>query len=158
MGESAEQIELIYGERFKEWQPLSEVERADMLRAEIGYALGEDALGLERFRNKYAAKMAGTPDARAFDIVSAPLGGGGSEFADIAHAAASIDTLEAFLREMKARFPDNDAIPPPGPAPQSPAAEAAPASPVSQQQSSSGVPRQPLPPARPSAAGRTALR
>jgi len=33
------------------------------LRAEIGYALGEDSLGLGRFREKYAAKIAATPDA-----------------------------------------------------------------------------------------------
>ena len=55
---SAEQIELLYGDRWKEWQPLSDVERADILRAAIGYALGEDTLGLGRFREKYAAKMA----------------------------------------------------------------------------------------------------
>ena len=110
--ESAEQIELLYGERWKDWQPLNEVERADILRAAIGYALGEDALGLSRFREKYAAKMAQTPDARAFEIVSAPLGTGGAEFRDIAHAAASVDTLEGFLRDMQARYPDASAIPP----------------------------------------------
>ena len=54
--------------------------------------------------------MAATPDARAFDIVSAPLGTSGDEFGAIAHAAASIDTLEGFLRDMKARFPDTSAI------------------------------------------------
>ena len=74
---SAEQIELYYGERWKEWQPLNEVERADILRAAIGYALGEDTLGFGRFREKYAAKMAQTPDARDFEIVSAPLGTSG---------------------------------------------------------------------------------
>ena len=74
----------------------------DILRAEIGYALAEDTLGLGRFREKYAAKMAQTPDARAFEIVSAPLGASGDEFGAIAHAAASVDTLEGFLRDMKA--------------------------------------------------------
>jgi hypothetical protein len=86
--ESGEQIEILYGDRFTQWQPLSDVERTDILRAAIGYALGEDALGLARFREKYAAKMAATPDARAFEIVSAPLGASGAEFRDIAHAAA----------------------------------------------------------------------
>src|SRR6202035_4240445 len=47
---SAEQIELYYGTRWKEWQPLNEIERADILRATTGYALGEDSLGLARFR------------------------------------------------------------------------------------------------------------
>ena len=81
---SAEQIELYYGDRWKEWQPLNELERADILRATVGYALGEDALGLSRFREKYAAKMAQTPDARAFEIASAQLGTSGTEFRNIA--------------------------------------------------------------------------
>jgi len=108
--ESAEQIELMYGERYKDFEPLTDVERQDIVRAEIGYALAEDTLGLGRFRGKYAAKMAATPDARAFEIVSAPLGTSGAEFGAIAHAAASIDTLEGFLRDMKARYPDSSAI------------------------------------------------
>jgi hypothetical protein len=36
---------------------------ADILRAATGYALGEDALGLARLHERYAAKMAETPDA-----------------------------------------------------------------------------------------------
>jgi len=116
--ESAEQIELLYGDRWKDWQPLSDVERADILRAAIGYALGDDALGLGRFREKYAAKMAQTADARAFEVVSAPIGTAGTEFREIARAAASVDTLEAFLRDMQVRYPEASAIPPkPGAAP-----------------------------------------
>src|SRR5580704_10014296 len=107
--DSAEQIELMYGDRYKDFQPLTDIERQDILRAEIGYALAEDTLGLGRFRDKYAAKMAATPDARAFEIVSAPLGTSGEEFGAIAHAAASVDTLESFLRDMKARYPDSAA-------------------------------------------------
>ena len=107
--ESAEQIELMYGDRYKDFTPLSDVERQDILRAEIGFALAEDTIGLGRFREKYAAKMAETPDARAFEIVSAPLGTSGAEFGAIAHAASSVDTLDGFLREMKTRYPDNAA-------------------------------------------------
>ena len=145
---SAEQIELYYGDRWKDWQPLNEVERADILRAGIGYALGEDALGLGRFREKYAAKMAPTPDARAFEIVSAPLGTGGAEFREIARAAASVDTLEGFLRDVQARYPDASALPPAAGGPVSSAApDARPAAPA---------PPAASPPAR--AAGRTAQR
>jgi tetratricopeptide (TPR) repeat protein len=153
-GQSAEQIELYYGERWKEWQPLNEVERADILRAAIGYALGEDALGLSRFREKYAAKMAQTPDAHAFEIVSAPLGTSGGEFRDIARAAAAIDTLEGFLRDMQARYPDASAV--------SPAASPVAKAPASSAPLSSAAPATrstamtPAPPAR--AAGRTAQR
>jgi hypothetical protein len=151
--ESAEQIELLYGERWKDWQPLNEVERADILRAEVGYALGEDALGLDRFREKYAAKMAGTPDAHAFQIASAPLGASGAEFVAIAHAAAAFDTLDSFLRDMQTRYPDASPQTPP-------ASDGAPA--VSSGAPASGQlpgilpvgPEGPFPPAR--AAGRSA--
>lgn len=109
---AAEQIELYYGDRWKDWRPLNEIERADILRAAVGYALGEDALGLGRFREKYAAKMAQTPDAHDFAIVSGPLGTSGAKFANIARAAAAGDTLEDFLRDMQARYPDASILPP----------------------------------------------
>ena len=130
--QAAEQIELLYGERWKQWQPLTDVERSDILRAEIGYALAEDKLGLERFRDKYAAKMAGTPDARAFQVVSAPLGTGGTDFRAIAHSAAAADTLDDFLRDMKARYRESSpmsagpAAAAPGPSAAAPAARPAP--------------------------------
>jgi hypothetical protein len=149
--EAAEQIELLYGERWKDWQPLNDIERSDILRAQLGYALGEDTLGLGRFREKYAAKMAGTPDAHAFDVVSAPLGTSGKEFAAIAHAAAAVDTLDGFLRDMQARYPDASASPPSAAQPAPPdAPQAATPAPA--------VPPIPsiVPPAR--ASGRTALR
>jgi hypothetical protein len=107
--ESAEQIELLYGDRYKDFATLSDVEQQDILRAEIGYALSSDALGLARFREKYAAKMAQTPDAKVFEVVSAPLGSSGEQFAVIAKAATSIDTLDGFLRDMKARYPESSA-------------------------------------------------
>jgi hypothetical protein len=107
--ESAEQIELMYGDRYKDFAPLSDVEQQDILRAEIGYALSSDALGLARFREKYAAKMAQTPDAKVFEVVSAPLGSSGDQFAVIAKAATSIDTLDGFLRDMTARYPESSA-------------------------------------------------
>jgi hypothetical protein len=141
----------LYGERWKDWQPLNDIERSDILRAELGYALGEDTLGLGRFREKYAAKMAGTPDAHAFEVVSAPLGTSGTEFAAIAHAAAAVDTLDGFLRDMQSRYPDASAAPPNAgpPAPPDPPQAGAPAP---------AVPPMPsiVPPAR--ASGRTAQR
>jgi tetratricopeptide (TPR) repeat protein len=120
--ESAEQIELMYGERWKQWQPLNDVERADVLRAAIGYALGEDTIGLNRFREKFAAKMAEGPDRRVFEVVSSPLATSGADFADIARAAAAVDTLESFLRDLQARYPETGPTPPD---PQPPAAPAA---------------------------------
>jgi tetratricopeptide (TPR) repeat protein len=104
--ESSEQIELYYGERWRDFKPLNPVEKGDVIRAVVGYALAEDSLGLARFREKYAALMNGEADRTAFDIASKPASTNSAEFAQIAKMAASVDTLDGFLREMKARFPD----------------------------------------------------
>ena len=104
--ESAEQIELLYGDRWREFQPLSISEKSDVIRAVIGYALAEDAIGLARFREKYTAKMEGGSDRAAFDLASKPATANSADFARLAKMAATIDTLDGFLREMRARFPD----------------------------------------------------
>jgi hypothetical protein len=104
--ESAEQIELYYGERWKDFQPLDAAEKGDVIRAAIGYALAEDGIGSARLREKYGPKMSEGADRVAFDIASQPAAASSAEFAQIAKMAASVDTLDGFLREMKARFPE----------------------------------------------------
>jgi tetratricopeptide (TPR) repeat protein len=107
--EASEQIELYYGERWRDFAPLTPAEKSDVIRAVVGYALAEDALGLARFRDKYAPLMNAGTDKIAFDTASSPASTNSSEFAAIAKMAASVDTLDGFLREMKQRFPDNNA-------------------------------------------------
>ncbi|QDM26546.1 tetratricopeptide repeat protein [Tardiphaga sp. vice304] len=104
--EASEQIELYYGDRWRDFTPLNAGEKSDVIRAVVGYALAEDALGLARFRDKFAPLMASGADKVAFDTASSPASGSNSEFAAIAKMAASIDTLDGFLREMKLRFPE----------------------------------------------------
>jgi tetratricopeptide (TPR) repeat protein len=104
--ESSEQIELYYGDRWRDFKPLNAVEKGDVIRAVVGYALAEDTLGLSRFREKYAPLMSGESDRAAFEVASKPASTNSAEFAQIAKMAASVDTLDGFLREMKARFPD----------------------------------------------------
>ena len=113
--EASEQIELYYGERWRDFKPLKPNEKSDIIRAVIGYALSEDALGLARFREKYAPLMNGSADKVAFDTASKPAAGNSAEFEQIAKMAAKVDTLSGFLREMKSRFPDMTAktSPPP---------------------------------------------
>ena len=56
--EAGEQIELLYGDRWRQFPPLNDAERSDILRAAIGYALGEELIGLARLREKNEAKFA----------------------------------------------------------------------------------------------------
>jgi hypothetical protein len=122
--DAGEQIEKYYGERWRDFAPLTEPERADVMRAAISYALGEDALGLDRFRTKYAPKMSDGADRGAFAVVTGPFNTTAPEFAEIARVIASTDTLDAFLRDIRAKYPETT-----GPAPSAPAARpAAPAS------------------------------
>ncbi|MGA8077396.1 MAG: tetratricopeptide repeat protein, partial [Xanthobacteraceae bacterium] len=152
--ESAEQLERLLGDRYKDFTPLDADEQTDIMRAEVGYALAQDQLGLGRFRDRYAAAMATTPDAHAFAVVSAPLGASSGEFASIARAAASADTLETFLREMKTRYPDSPAAAPPdAPPAQAPSVSSSPLPPDMR------TPAPFLPPLTPAgASGRTAMR
>ncbi|MEA2868179.1 MAG: hypothetical protein QOE39_2894 [Bradyrhizobium sp.] len=104
--EASEQIELYYADRWRDFKPLNPVEKGDVIRAVVGYALAEDAIGLARFREKYAPLMSGDADRAAFETASKPANANSAEFAEIAKMAASVDTLDGFLREMKTRFPD----------------------------------------------------
>jgi hypothetical protein len=104
--EASEQIELYYGERWRDFKPLNAAEKSDMIRAVVGYALADDAIGLARFREKYAPLMTGEADRAAFDTASKPASSNSAEFSQIARMAASVDTLDGFIREMKIRFPD----------------------------------------------------
>ena len=111
---AAEHIELLYGDRWKSFEPLTDAERADMLRAGVAYSLAEDKLGTARLRDKYAAKMAEGPDGRAFDVVTGGLGSNSPEFREVARIVASGDTLSGFLRDLKARYPEMQGVLPDG--------------------------------------------
>jgi hypothetical protein len=104
--QSAEQIELYYADRWRDFRPLNAAEKSDIIRAVVGYSLAEDTIGLSRFREKYLPLMSASADRAAFEIASKPVGSSGSDFAQIAKMAASVDTLEGFLRDMRTRYPD----------------------------------------------------
>jgi hypothetical protein len=82
--------------------------------------------------------------------VSAAIGSSGGEFGAIAHAAAAVDTLDSFLGDMRARYPDSSAVSPAATDPLAPAPGKAPAPPPA---TSDDAPKPP-----PRAAGRSAQR
>ena len=104
--ESAEQIELMYGQRWQDYAPLSDVERADILRAAIGYSLAEDAIGAERLRERFEPKMTDGPDKRAFEVATAPQASNSAEFRDLAKTVTAFSALDSFLRELRERYPE----------------------------------------------------
>jgi hypothetical protein len=68
--------------------------------------LAQDTLGLGRFKDKYAAKMSGPQDRAAFEVAMKPASGSVAAFSQLAKMAASVDTINGFLRDMKTRFAD----------------------------------------------------
>jgi hypothetical protein len=108
--QAAEQIELLYGDRWRDFRPLSDNERGDILRAAIGYSLSEETIAMARLRERYAAKFADGPDRRAFDVVSAPIGVDNLEFKDVTRRVVGIDTLSAFLGDLRRRYPEAGSV------------------------------------------------
>ncbi len=104
--EASEQIEVLLAERWKDFTPLSDVERGDVLRAAIGYALAGDHIGIGRLREKYESKMNESPDKRAFEVATAPHEAKSTEFRDLTKAVGAHDTLDSFLRDMRGRYPE----------------------------------------------------
>ena len=102
--EAGEQLERMLGARWQAPEELSERERLDVLKAAIGYALADDAIGLERLRRKFMSKMASSPDASSFDVVTATLEPDSVVITELAKEIASIDSLEAFLTEFRSRY------------------------------------------------------
>lgn len=111
---AAEMLELGIGDGWRGDAPLGEAARDDVLRAAIGYALAGDAIGTDRMRAKFGMKMAGSPDVAAFDLATQPVDLRGADFREIARAATMTDTLDRFIAEYKARYPQGEEAGQPG--------------------------------------------
>ena len=106
--ESSEQIELYYADRWRDFKPLNPVEKGDIIRAMVGYALAEDSIGTGALPRKICAidERRGRP--AAFEIASSPAAVSSGEFAQIAKMAASVDTLEGFSARNEGAIPGRD--------------------------------------------------
>lgn len=104
--EAGERLEAMLGGRWSDQTPLDDQERQDVLRAAIGYALANDQLQLDRLRGKFGAKMADSPNAHTFEVVTRPIQTQGGEFRQVAKEIASIDTMRRFQEEYRAQYLD----------------------------------------------------
>jgi len=101
--QAGEAIELMLGERWKQDEPLDEIERSDVLRAGLSYALANENLSLSRLKEKFGAKMEGEPEKAAFDQISTnpnPRAIGAAT-----KLLANIDSLAVFLKMYQAKYP-----------------------------------------------------
>ena len=101
--QAGEAIELMLGERWKQDGPLDEIERSDVLRAGLAYALAGEALSLTRLKERFAAKMDGAPEKAAFDQIAANPNPRAISAAT--KFLANVDSLAVFLKMYRAKFP-----------------------------------------------------
>jgi len=101
---AAQKTEELLGARYSDTAPLSDSERLLVMRAAISYSLASDETSLQRLSANFGAKMKASPDANAFAVVAQPIDAQGTAFRDMAAKIASVDTLEAFMKDFRKRY------------------------------------------------------
>ena len=102
--DAAAKAEAILGDKYSDLAPLSEVDRSDLMRASVGYSLAGDAASLERLRTRFDTKMANSPDAKAFAMITHTPDVSSEDYKTFVKRLASVDTLDAFLKDFKSRY------------------------------------------------------
>ena len=86
--------------RWSDATPLTDAERAGLMRAAVSYSLANDQVSLARLRAHFGPKMRGTPDGNMFAVLSSDIDQHGLAFRDAAAKIASVDTLESFMKDF----------------------------------------------------------
>ena len=102
--DAAAKAEAMLGVRYQDFTPLTQGERDDLMRACVAYTLAGDSASLERLRTRFAAKMAQSPDAKAFALVTQAPDVTGEDYKNLVKRVSSADTLNAFLQDFRKRY------------------------------------------------------
>lgn len=84
--------------------PLTDEDRRIVLRTAIAFTFSENANGLAALRKDWGPAMAASPDADAFEVVSAGVETNGAELREVARNIARTDLLDRFLRDLRAKM------------------------------------------------------
>jgi hypothetical protein len=85
---------------------LTETDRTQLLRTAVAYSLANDEASLARIRDRFTGKMRGTQDGNLFAVLSSDIDQHGLAFRDAAARIASVDTLQAFMKDFSKRKTD----------------------------------------------------
>jgi tetratricopeptide (TPR) repeat protein len=96
-GQKAEEL---LGTSWSDPAPLPDNDRILVLRMAVAYSLASDGDSLDRLRQHFAPKMQNTSDAKAFGVLSQQIDMHGVAFRDAAARIASVDTLQAFMKDF----------------------------------------------------------
>lgn len=103
-GEAAKSAEDLAGDAWKSGEALSDAARRDVLRAAIAYTLAGEEPALARLRERFGTKMRDGPDARSFTVIAHQADTGATDLRQLVGSVASIDTLEGFLADFRAKY------------------------------------------------------
>jgi hypothetical protein len=95
--------EALAGQSFAAFAPLDDTQRQDVLRAAVAFVLANDRAGVERLRVRFGPKMADSKDARSFAVVVGETNPSSPDMRAMVRQVASADSLDAFLKDLKAR-------------------------------------------------------
>ncbi len=102
--DAAAKNEELLGTRFQDTTPFTDAERNEVMRAAVAYSLAGDIASLARLRTRFAGKMAASPDARGFDVVTQGQDTSGVDYRNLVKRLAGVDTLEAFMTDFRAHY------------------------------------------------------
>ncbi len=93
-------LEIALGESWRGDEPLSDEQRALVLRAALAFLRAQDDLALDRLRGKFLAKMTASPDGRTFAGLST-----GGRLSPLIRTQTPLDAqmMQGFLNEMRKR-------------------------------------------------------
>ena len=83
---------------------IDEAARHAILRAGVAMTLAGNDQGVRALYREYAADMAGTESADAFEVVAAGITAEGSAIRDVARAVARTDLLDRFMQSLRTRM------------------------------------------------------
>jgi hypothetical protein len=95
------EAERALGDSWTGARPLSDEERQQALRAAVAYSLANDEAGLDRLRDHFSQKMAQSPDANAFKVLSGRIDSHGVAFRNAAAQVASVDALRGLMKDIR---------------------------------------------------------
>ncbi len=133
--EAGESYERLLDESWRGAAPLSDSQRADVMRAAVSYVMAGETLSLDRLRTKFAQKMAQSADARTFAFVTGANRDRPSDIRELARAAANADAISEFMKAYRERYPNYS----------SPVRQPAPAKPPAQGAAAEGAKPEPAP-------------
>ncbi|MEQ8345259.1 MAG: hypothetical protein RLO22_21910 [Sneathiellaceae bacterium] len=101
---AAATLEPLADEAARQEGPLSVEDRRQILQLAISLALDGEDRKIDALRERFLARLEGTPEARAFEIVTDSLKRNATDIRQLTAAIAEVDELEAFMADYRDRL------------------------------------------------------